>query len=112
MIMHFDAWNIRGLNTSVKKHEIGVYTRSNRVSIIGILETRIRVNNLSKVLPMFTKEWEVESIDTMAANIRILLLWKTGEVEVVVLQKTAQLIHCRVKSKNVSLMGLLLWFML
>lgn len=44
--LHIWAWNIRGLNDALKIEAINTYSRSNRLAIIGILETRIREVNV------------------------------------------------------------------
>lgn len=92
--MNIAAWNIRGLNTSLKRTEIGVCTSVNRISIMGILETQIRFPNMGNIVPQFTKDWMVDSTERSASNIRIFLLWKSGEIDLEVLQKSAQMIHC------------------
>lgn len=40
-----DAWNIRELNDPLKQVEIGRLTKDNKLSILGILETHVQINN-------------------------------------------------------------------
>lgn len=44
---HIGAWNIRGLNDSLKIEAVNTHSRVNSIAIMGILETRIREKNIN-----------------------------------------------------------------
>lgn len=63
---------------------------------MGIMETRIRVDNTT-ILSRFDKFWKVESNAGLARNIRVVIIWKEAIMAVDVLYKEAQFIHCHVR---------------
>lgn len=42
----------------------------------------------------------METTENLASNIQIMVMWKAEEVDIQVVLKTPQLIHCRVISKD------------
>lgn len=36
------GWNIRGLNDSLKQHEVARFISSNKLSMVGIVETQVQ----------------------------------------------------------------------
>lgn len=44
------SWNVRGLNEQARKFEIRSLLRNNKVSIAGLLETRVLYCNFKKLL--------------------------------------------------------------
>lgn len=53
------AWNMRGLNTTLKRNMMNNYILRNKVVVMAVLETRIRDVN-SSLLSAFSKSWMVE----------------------------------------------------
>lgn len=47
------AWNIRGLNDPNKVKEIKHYLDSQHVSIVGLLETRVKEKNTKRIQQKF-----------------------------------------------------------
>jgi len=43
------SWNIRGLNWSNKQEEVRSFFNNNKVGIIGLLETKVKIRNLDKI---------------------------------------------------------------
>lgn len=93
------AWNIRGLNTTLKLEDVDSYTKRNKVDIMGILETRIRVNNIG-VLSSLEKHWCIDSNVGLAKNIRVVVMWKEATMTVEVLCKDAHFVHCHVRQRG------------
>lgn len=71
---------------------------------MGIMETWIRADNAG-LLHRFHKTWGTDSNIGMARNIRIVILWKENLVEVNVVQKDAQFLHCYIKQKGSQFCG-------
>lgn len=99
------AWNIRGLNTSLKNKEVKKLLNKHGVQLFGIIETRVRPNNLDCILHYYRHEWQIETSGAQALNTRIMLLWKDDILEVEVLSKSAQFIHTYVRSRDGSFTG-------
>lgn len=94
--LRIGVWNIRGLNDTLKIDVVNSYTRSNKVDIMGVLETRIREEN-KDLLNQFAIGLSIENNVGIARNIRIVILWKAASLSVDVVCKTTQVIHCRVQ---------------
>ena len=43
------AWNVRGMNSEAKKSEIRNWIKNNKVSIFGLLETRVKQKNADRI---------------------------------------------------------------
>lgn len=42
------SWNVRGLNAVDKQREVVHYIRSNKLSLVGLLETKLNKEKLEK----------------------------------------------------------------
>lgn len=102
--MIVSSWNIRGLNYPTKKEAIHTYLRRNKVAIMAILETRIREGNLHSSRS-FARNWSMDSNVGLASNIRNVLLWNVRDVDVEVLWKDDQCLHCYVKGRSLPFRG-------
>lgn len=63
--MIIGAWNIRGLNTSIKNKEVKHLLKRYNIQFFGVLETRIRPGNLEKFLHYYRDEWKIENSDSV-----------------------------------------------
>lgn len=72
--MSIGAWNIRGLNTTLKTKEVLHFIHSSHLQLVGILETRVRVSNLTSTLLVFSHAWSFDHNALFAHNMRILVL--------------------------------------
>ncbi|KAK9733187.1 hypothetical protein RND81_04G049800 [Saponaria officinalis] len=101
--MIVSAWNVRGLNESVRQHEINTFLLRNKVTITGLLETRVKEVSSARVLNKFGR---FRAINNYSAhyNGRIWVLWQEAFLDVTILQVAAQLIHLKFFCKllNVS----------
>jgi exonuclease III len=50
------SWNVRGLNSSLKQHEVANLMRRNRMDICGLLETKLNSS-------FFVAEIQVEELE-------------------------------------------------
>ncbi|XP_074288921.1 uncharacterized protein LOC141614066 [Silene latifolia] len=51
--MIISSWNIRGLNDSIKQQEVRGYLWRNKVEVLGLLETRVKLNNFAAISRTF-----------------------------------------------------------
>ena len=58
-MINIGFWNVRGMNTLTKQFEINKMLSQNNVGLFGLLETRIKRNNLQS--NVFTKDgnWSI-----------------------------------------------------
>ena len=43
------SWNIRGLNWPNKQEDVKIFLHSNKIGLVGLLETKIKEKNIQKV---------------------------------------------------------------
>lgn len=61
---------------------------------------------MGKILHYYKDEWKIITTEAMASNIRIMILWKAENLEVSVLDRTSQFIHCKLRARDGSFEGL------
>lgn len=69
--MIFCSWNIRGLNEPFKKKELKTFLLTNKVVLIGCLETKVKANKAEKVKKKIGNDWEITTDYTQSPNSRI-----------------------------------------
>lgn len=94
------AWNIRGLNNPLKQKEISSFVQSQRLSLIGIVETKVRKEHLaSTVSHCFPSHWlHYSNIDAVGSTARIILAWDPLVLTVSSLSLSSQMILVKVAS--------------
>lgn len=90
------CWNVRGLNEGTGQFDVKNFLRSHKVSIAGLLETRVRECNFSRFIRNFDG-WEHVNNYDMSPNGRLLVIWKKEFVTVHCLARSSQMVHCLVK---------------
>jgi exonuclease III len=53
------SWNVRGLNMPLKQKEVRKVVRRLNLSIVCLVETRIKVDNFSQIVASMLPSWEV-----------------------------------------------------
>lgn len=98
------VWNIRGFNAPVHVQEARRFIRSNRLSVICLLETKVRATSESQVQQSFMPSWQFEIVRYDNAVSRMWLCWNPTEMEVEILNVDVQWIHSRIRfiSTNIS----------
>lgn len=89
------AYNIRGLNKGLKKADLHSFLVENNISMIGILETRVKVNKASAGFRAIHNFWRWEDNYQFHSNGRIWLGWNPNIWNISVESKSAQYIHCK-----------------
>ena len=52
------SWNIRGLNWPNKQEDLKIFLHSNKVGLIGLMETKVRVENDGKIAARLFPRWK------------------------------------------------------
>ena len=90
------SWNVRGLNGSTRKLDVQRWIRTNRLSIGGLLETRVKQENLDSLIMATFPGWSFDSNHSLEAdNGRIVVIWNPM-LSVITYLKTPQLLVCGV----------------
>ncbi|GAV85405.1 Exo_endo_phos domain-containing protein, partial [Cephalotus follicularis] len=90
------AWNVRGLNDPSKHCEVRNFISSNNISLLGILESRVRVPNLEKIARNITKNWNFFSNPSVSMSGRIIVIWDSSLLNFVPIFVNDQAIHAQV----------------
>ena len=77
------------------RREVKRYVTTQHIVVVGLLETRIKERNKSRILQTFGPSWSW--VDNYIANVRgrIWLGWNSSEVSVQVSSVAEQFIHCQ-----------------
>ena len=97
------SWNIRGLNWPNKQEEVKIFQCTNKVGLLGLLETKIKLSKVDSIGQRMFPNWRWHYNFQNNPKGRIWLLWNPTYYSVEILATTDQLIHGRVKqlhSKN------------
>ncbi|GAV92864.1 Exo_endo_phos domain-containing protein, partial [Cephalotus follicularis] len=87
------AWNVRGLNNPSKHNEVRHFISSNNISMIGILESRVRNHNLDNVVRSINKMWKFTSNHAVSLSGRVVVMWDPSRLLFEPFAVTEQAIH-------------------
>lgn len=90
------------MNKHHKQKELKLFLKENNVSIIAMLEHKIKKNLASRLIQKVAPQWKYESY-AFSDKRRIWILWDTQHVKCEVANKTSRFIHTRVKIKRVGM---------
>ena len=96
MIIH--CWNVRGLNSPLKQHEVAGLMKSKKIDVCGLLETKLSLPKVNCMHRFRLKAWKFVCNAESAAYARIIVFWNPETVKVDMLQFSAQGIHVKVTS--------------
>ncbi|XP_022023605.1 uncharacterized protein LOC110923858 [Helianthus annuus] len=95
------AWNVRGLNHTLKQKEVQKFVRDNSLQVLAILESHVQVANLEKVCKKVFNNWDWTSNGTLCdKGTRVIVGCNVDNVELVVLHATNQVVHVQVRFKK------------
>ncbi|GAV89982.1 Exo_endo_phos domain-containing protein [Cephalotus follicularis] len=94
------AWNVRGINGPLKQKAVSNFITSNKVAIIGLLETKARSINVKNVGKSIRRSWEFVSNHRQSLSGRILIMWDPSLINFQVISSSDQAIHGQVKLMN------------
>ncbi|KAL2230740.1 UNVERIFIED_CONTAM: hypothetical protein Sindi_1668400 [Sesamum indicum] len=88
-------WNVRGLNK--RDHQLAVkdIVAEFRLQFLGLLETRVRINNVSHIQALLLPQWKW-FVDYGSSGNRIWIVWDENFIDVDVVECGTQFIHCHV----------------
>jgi hypothetical protein len=98
--IHFGFWNLRGLNDPLKQREAKNWVINNKLSLIGLLEHKIKEPKVSRVVNTVLPQWSFVSNHSSSPMGRLLICWNPLVFNVQVLSQSSQFIHCQVQSCN------------
>ncbi|KAH7671478.1 DNase I-like protein, partial [Dioscorea alata] len=95
------SWNIRGLNGPIKQSGLKSVIMKYKIAVMGILETRIKVENWCELWRKFQlPQWNIAHNYSSSDHGRIWVLYDSTKANVNVIEEHAQFIHYRVIMDN------------
>ena len=91
MIVH--CWNVRGLNSPLKQHEVVGLMKSKQLDVCGLLKTKLSLAKVACIHKLRLKTWQFVSNVEAAAYARIVVFWNPETVKVKMIYFSAQGIH-------------------
>lgn len=90
------CWNMRGLNSSLKKQELVRMVSRLQVNMGAVLETRVRPDNWKDFVSFWKNAWHMEVFGNVQSdkNCRIMVFWNGMLVDLQVEFYSDQLVHC------------------
>ena len=88
------AWNIRRLNDPLKQKELSTFVRVHCLSVVYILETRVRNQNRDRIFNSILPGWSLHHNYEHALLGRIWVCWNPGVVKIVDVLCSEQTILC------------------
>lgn len=77
------SWNVRGLNNPIKQAEIRKFIHANSLSLIGIVESKIRKENMDLSMKHCIPDgWDYVHNGNIGSVARIVVAWRKQGVVV------------------------------
>lgn len=97
--MKIASWNIRGLNLPLKQNGVCHLIRSNNLDVLAVLETKCSREKVCRFVKNKLPGWEFCDNFDLAKGGRILVIWNPDTVDLSLVLKHPQVIHCRIHCK-------------
>lgn len=92
------AWNVQGLNSMDKHTEVRRLISEYGLSICAVVETKVQPGNLDRICPMVFGRWNwISNQSSCSWGTRIVVGWDPGEVSLMLIGMTDQVIHCKAR---------------
>lgn len=89
---------MRGLNDPLKQKEVKQLVRKYNLSLIGLLEHKIKEPNSNRILNSMLPNWSFANNYPCAPVGRICVSWDPSIITLIVLAQSNQAIHCQIQS--------------
>lgn len=94
-MLNIGFWNIRGMNKSIKQKEVKEFISSNKMSVCAVLESHVTESKLKSISKRIFGRWEwVSNTCDCVGGTRIIIGWNPEVINLKVLNKTDQVVHC------------------
>jgi hypothetical protein len=95
--MHIYCWNIRGLNSPLKQHEVANLMKKNGIDVCCFLETKFALSKLQFMHRFRLKNWKFRSNLDVARYARIVVFWNPATVVIELLAVSEQGLHVSIR---------------
>ena len=96
------SWNVRGLNWPNKQEDLKLFLHKNKVGLIGLLETKVKIPKVNIIANVLFPRWNWHHNFHKNPKGSIWLAWNPAVYHVDILFTTDQLIHGRVRQLHTN----------
>lgn len=100
--MFFACWNIRGLNDPLKQGEVRKLISEHKLSLCGLVETKVKEVNKDSVLINLARDWKAICNYQFDPRGGIWVCWNPKELDVSIIDMSDQVLHCKVSVMSSS----------
>ena len=97
-MISLSSWNVRGLNPPLKQDEVRNLINTYKLSLIGLIETKVNFGRRIYLAKNLLPEWEVFYNYSSRSNGRIWAAWDPSALSVQLMFCSDQLMHLLVQS--------------
>lgn len=97
MIIH--AWNVRGLNSPLKQHEVATLMRKKHIDVFGLFETKMNNTKVTTMHKLRLKQWQFVTNAESSGNARIVVFWNPSTTALDLVASSLQSLHAMITSK-------------
>ena len=98
--MIISSWNVRGMNSPEKTKEVRHFLGANNVSVIGLMETKIKEANVKKIFKKFGSKWNWRTNYSHHTKGRIWVGWRHGRCKLDSCETHQQFISTKITLVN------------
>ena len=95
-MINISSWNVRGLNQTHKQDEVRRFISANRLSLLGILETKVSSGRKDQLARKLLPNWTFLYNYSNNSNGRIWAAWDPAILSIQLLYSSPQLMHLSV----------------
>ena len=97
-MMIVKCWNVRGLNSPLKQHEVVNLMKKSSVDVCGLLETKLSLAKVLALQKFRLKKWNFLTNAAPSSMARIVVFWNPSTVSVDMVSSSSQGLHVCVRS--------------
>lgn len=105
--MKLVTWNTRGLNKIHKQKELKLFMKENKVSIIAVIEHKVKENVASRIIQKIAPGWKFEANYEHTDKGRLWVLWDPQVIDCTMMSQSDQYIQCRVVMRSNTMVFIL-----
>ncbi|GJY52481.1 putative reverse transcriptase domain-containing protein [Tanacetum coccineum] len=95
------AWNVKGLNKAPNQNQVIRLLREDKYNLCGLLETHVKKRKIARICRNVFGNWDwISNNACCSGGTRIIVGWDPNCVNVMVMEQSAQVIHCYVEPLN------------
>lgn len=96
------VWNVRGMNASLKQRDVANFVHTNKVSLMGFVETKLTNSNILTCHKKFYSSWHTLDNCDLHPRGRLWIIWREEDFEIIPRIKDSSFIQMEVVYKKLA----------